>query len=371
MSHCERLGNDRGVSRLNAICPYFTMFPLDFPVSQLRKEQDSWVLDPFCGRGTTNFAARLRGLPTVGVDSSPVAAAIAAGKLADTAASEVIEECQAILRNAAEPRMPAGPFWEACYHNTTLRDLCRVRDALLRSCASPQRVALRALLLGLLHGPLNKGVPSYLSNQMPRTYATKPSYSVEFWRRRQMRPPKVDLGTLVERKASYYFDDQPPAVQHRVIMADSRSFRFSQMKIPFGRVITSPPYYGMRTYLPDQWIRNWFLGGSADVDYSMYDQLIHNSPQDFAAQLADVWRNVADACSEGAKVLVRFGGIHDRHADPREIMLESLSELRSRFRLVTVRSAGTATRGKRQAAQFQRPLRRPIEEYDFHLRVRH
>lgn len=47
--------------RLNAVCPYFTMFPLDFPYQHLLDAQPGeWVLDPFCGRGTTNYAARLR-----------------------------------------------------------------------------------------------------------------------------------------------------------------------------------------------------------------------------------------------------------------------------------------------------------------------
>ena len=46
---------------LNAVCPYYTMYPLDFPLGVLKKRSSSeeWVLDPFCGRGTTNFAARL------------------------------------------------------------------------------------------------------------------------------------------------------------------------------------------------------------------------------------------------------------------------------------------------------------------------
>ena len=29
-------------------------------------------------------------------------------------------------------------------------------------------------------------------------------------------------------------------------------------------VVTSPPYYGLRTYGPDQWLRQWFLGGPAE-----------------------------------------------------------------------------------------------------------
>jgi hypothetical protein len=56
---------------LNAVCPYFTMYPLSFPLKILQRhaQPESWVLDPFCGRGTTNYAARLLGLPTIGIDS--------------------------------------------------------------------------------------------------------------------------------------------------------------------------------------------------------------------------------------------------------------------------------------------------------------
>ena len=68
---------------LNRICAYFTMFPLRLPHAILcrRARAGDRVLDPFCGRGTTNYAARLCGLDSVGVDSSAVAAAIAAAKV--------------------------------------------------------------------------------------------------------------------------------------------------------------------------------------------------------------------------------------------------------------------------------------------------
>ena len=48
----------------NAICPYYTMFPLEYPLRIIRKHRDSKgvVLDPFCGRGTTIYAARKCGL---------------------------------------------------------------------------------------------------------------------------------------------------------------------------------------------------------------------------------------------------------------------------------------------------------------------
>src|SRR5690606_41868113 len=54
---------DETVLSLNTVCPYYTMFPLEFPLARLaRAKPGEWVLDPFCGRGTTMYAARLRGL---------------------------------------------------------------------------------------------------------------------------------------------------------------------------------------------------------------------------------------------------------------------------------------------------------------------
>ncbi|CAL1241131.1 DNA methyltransferase [Candidatus Methylocalor cossyra] len=49
------------------------MFPLDFPLNILKRRAHAGdvVHDPFCGRGTTNYAARLLGLSSLGVDSSP------------------------------------------------------------------------------------------------------------------------------------------------------------------------------------------------------------------------------------------------------------------------------------------------------------
>ncbi len=48
----------------NAICPYYTMFPLEYPLNLINKHRNHApvVLDPFCGRGTTLYAARKLGL---------------------------------------------------------------------------------------------------------------------------------------------------------------------------------------------------------------------------------------------------------------------------------------------------------------------
>ena len=158
---------------LNGSCPYFTMFPLGFPLNILKRRacEGDHVLDPFCGRGTTNFAARLVGLKSLGVDSSPVAVAITASKLVTTTVDDILTEAGQILAKGEARQIPVGEFWQWAYHPAVLDSLCRFREAFLVDCSTAARIALRGILLGALHGPKQKAFPSYFSNQCPHTYA--------------------------------------------------------------------------------------------------------------------------------------------------------------------------------------------------------
>ena len=147
---------------LNAICPYFTMFPLSFPRKILRREEGNtaFVLDPFCGRGTTNMAARLKGLASVGIDSHPLAVALTEAKLVSTTPKAVLHTLDQILEEEGHPEeMPSGEFWNLAFEESTLTSLIKVRNALVQNCRSSARIALRAIMLGALHGPVSKRKP--------------------------------------------------------------------------------------------------------------------------------------------------------------------------------------------------------------------
>ncbi len=356
---------------LNGICPYFTMFPLEFPLGilQRRARKHQTVLDPFCGRGTTNFAARLVGLRSLGVDASPVATAITEAKLVQVSNSEILAEARDIL-SGTEPRdIPSGSFWGWAYHAEVLSGLCRLRTALLRDCSSPARIALRGIILGALHGPRQKTFQSYFSNQSPRTYAPKPAYAARYWQSRGLRPARVDVLDIIERRAKRYYGSLPPGAGE-VRLRDSRkidSLTPESDDTRFSWVITSPPYYGMRTYIPDQWLRYWFVGGAGRVDYTNEHQVVHSSPDDLAADLRKVWDNVANACVSDATMIVRFGGISDRRADSLSIIKTSFRD--GPWRLSAIRSAGTALEGKRQANAFLRNRSKPVVEHDLWARL--
>jgi hypothetical protein len=342
------------------------MYPLDLPLHALRRRAspDQWVLDPFCGRGTTNFAARLLGLSSVGIDSSPIAVAIAQAKLASATAAQVIRTAEKILTHSPEIEVPEGAFWKHGYHTYTLTQVCKLRNALLKDCRSDVRKLLRAIVMGALHGPCTKFRPSHLSNQSPRTFAPKPDYAVRFWRASRMQPPKVNVLDVVRERGQRFLSEIPPVVPGRIVHGDSRA-RSSYGTDRFSHVITSPPYYGMRTYIPDQWLRNWFLGGPPLVQYQQSpNELTHPSPTQFAEQLKLVWIAARDHCADDAKLIVRFGAINERKADPLNLLRMSLSG--TGWRIQTLRSAGDANMGKRQAKQFGKRQKNPLVEYDLY-----
>lgn len=361
------------VLRTNTICPYYTMFPLSFPFEYLRcAEPGSLVLDPFCGRGTTNFAARLLGLPTIGVDSNPVAAAVAAAKLVDPRLEAVIGLCESILSEPdSSPKLPDGRFWDLCYHPDTLGQIVRIRNRLVRRCLTADEVALRGLMLGILHGPMSTQTPSYLSNQMPRTYATKPMSAVRYWETHGLTsPPRVSVLDVVARRARFVYAEPPLPASGDIYIGDSRYLHeFVIASKPIDWIITSPPYLGLRTYRPDQWLRNWFVGGSPDVDYSQDGQLQHRQDS-FAAELARVWTSAAQLSRAGTQLVIRFGALPSVPVDLEKLLRESFADSHCSWSVLDVSDAGTASNGKRQSGQFGRSGAAPVREIDLRAVLR-
>jgi hypothetical protein len=108
----------------------------------------------------------------------------------------------------------------------------------------------------------------------------------------------------------------------------------------------------MYTYVPDQWIRNWFLGGPPTVDYEASTQLARGGHIAFTSALAQVWRTTADRCNPGATLAVRFGALPSANVDPEDLLRSSLTQADSGWAVQQVRTAGRPTRQARQAAQF-------------------
>lgn len=352
------------------------MFPLEYPYNTLKRhgKRESIVLDPFCGRGTTLFAARKLGIAAWGIDSSLVAVSIAKAKLASCDIGGPIQLAKKLISEVEPVHIPDTIFFQTAYHRETLRDICALREGLLSLASESDASAiLRAAVLGCLHGPLPKHIENagYFSNQMPRTYASKPDYAVRFWKERELSPPRIDVLRVLRRKIERLagLEQKSPCPISHVLHGDAQSVDvFRSVNNAPTIVITSPPYYGMRTYVQDQWLRNWLLGGPDSIEYSAGPQLNHGGQSAFAISLGRVWRNIADsaASSETLHMYVRFGIIPSTSVDAKRIFRNSLEESGGAWRLVSARKAKSADAGKRQASQMKTESVAAIE-FDFHV----
>jgi len=354
---------------LNGICPYFTMFPLDFPYGILNKyaSKGDLVADPFCGRGTSMVAAHLLGLGSIGIDSNPVAVAISQAKLVRSSPNRIMKTAQSILQSIKHPSsVPYGEFWEWAFHSEVLQIVCRLRDGLIQDCRSNARKALRAIILGAMHGPIQKTKRSYFSNQCPRTYSPKPRYSVKFWKENHLKPENVNVLEIIEERAKRYYGTRDETASYSMVVEGDcrKELTYSRIRseTQVNWIITSPPYYGMRTYVSDQWLRYWFVGGDSVVDYRFPNQMAHSSMGRFTEELRRVWKNLRSICACDATLVVRFGAINDRKVDPVMLIKESLRD--SGWKYKRSRSAGYASEGKRQILHFGRKPGCALEEYD-------
>ncbi|MBU6460179.1 MAG: site-specific DNA-methyltransferase [Proteobacteria bacterium] len=350
------------------------MFPLEYPLKVLRKHKrgNPVVLDPFCGRGTTLFAARNLGLSAWGIDSSPVAVAIAKAKLASCNTEDPIELASWLISETEPEDIPNTAFFRKAYHPKTLRNICALREALLNiPYDDDASVILRAATLGCLHGPLPRHLENagYFSNQMPRTYASKPDYAVRYWKENGLNAPKVDVLNVLRRKIKRLegLSNNSSNSFSQVLEGDAQTPEsFQSIAVNPSIVVTSPPYYGMRTYVQDQWLRNWFLGGPSHVDYAAGPQLDHGGQDVFAKSLGKVWKNIGETASGSLHMYIRFGIIPSTTVDAKKIFRSSLEESGISWKEVSVRAADSANAGKRQAAQMKTSSAAAVE-YDFHV----
>lgn len=69
---------------IHSIHPYPAKFIPEIPrhiIESIQMPEDTWILDPFCGSGTTLVEAQKNGIPSIGVDLNPIACLISKVKV--------------------------------------------------------------------------------------------------------------------------------------------------------------------------------------------------------------------------------------------------------------------------------------------------
>jgi DNA methylase len=302
--------------RFHSLCPYFAMFPESFVEKwiPLLSQPGEYVLDPFCGRGTTPFQALLMGRRAIASDINPVAYCVTKAKTNAPKLNSVQRRIAFLERNFCSDdwegqcrQLPA--FFHIAYNSSTLLQLLYLRRQ-LKWVASDVDCMVAALVLGSLHGESSSS-SSYLSNQMPRTISTKPLYSIGFWKSRNLKPPKRDVFDILRQRLVFRYESKPPRRRGLVLQTDMRELPWIQdiRSKPIRCVITSPPYLNVTSFEEDQWLRIWFLGGAPHPTrnkISRDDR--HERPAAYWKMMADLWRTLGIILARDANVLIRLGG---------------------------------------------------------------
>jgi hypothetical protein len=350
------------------------MFPETFVerwVGELSKPGEV-VLDPFCGRGTTPFQALLMGRKAFASDINPVAYCV-------TKAKTNVPKAKAVRRRITElekgfdhktwegQRRKMPEFFHHAYTRGTLRQLLYLR-ASLRWEDNDTDGMIAALTLGALHGESKKS-SSYLSNQMPRTISTKPSYSVRFWTEHGYTAPERNAFELLRERVTYRYESEPPPGRGTVLRTDIRELPrlVGNFAKPIRCVITSPPYLDVTNFEEDQWLRLWFLGGQARPTYRVVSRDDrHERAERYWDLISDMWRVFGQILVEKANIVIRIGG-KNFNPDGMGKCLQGTSVF-SRRKVKLVHRETSEIKGK-QTDSFRPGSKGCLTEADFHFRM--
>ena len=364
---------------LQAICPYFAMFPEEFARKQILaySAEGDWVYDPFSGRGTAILEALLLGRNAAASDINPVAVCISKAKAFRPQKTRILKRIDELEAGFKEEdietwdraRIALPPFFKRAFYASTLHELLFLKKSLNWKNKHAD-CFITALILGSLHGEMDKS-HAYFSNQMPRTICLKPEYSLRYWRERNLFPRKRRVFEMLREKTEYRLKGLPSYSCGTVKKADARkaSGSFAYLKKAVSLVLTSPPYLNVTRYEEDQWLRLWFLGGKPWPTYgSISKDDRHHSSDRYWRFLEEAWRGIAPLLKSHATFVIRIGASGLSEA---EVAGQLLRSFKSVFPVVALLKKPRRSKiVGRQTSNFLPSSKGCIYELDFVIEVR-
>ena len=317
----SRYGDAYG--RWAGLGPYYAMFPVQFAREVIDGfcKKDGGVIDPFCGRGTVPFVAQATNRQSIGIDSNPVAWVFARAKT-DTCRNKngIIKRVHEIHQLSKKRDSEAkNEFQKWAWSPPALRFLNSARIHLDWQNNQIDRTLMGFILAGA-HARKGDGI----SNQMQKSRAMGPHYSVRWWKERKMKPPKVDPVEHFTNRIKWRYrhgtiNRENPAT----LYLGKAETKLSQIKKrEFDLLFTSPPYYNITSYLHDSWIRLWLLGEGKSIPDWQRDRNIHGMVA-YKEMMHKVFVRSKKMLKDNATVWVRTDARKFTQETTKEVLLEN------------------------------------------------
>lgn len=296
------LGNREG--RWAGFGPYYGMFPVSFArdvIGRFSMPGDT-VIDPFCGRGTTNYVAQVLGRQSFGCEVNPVGWVFSKAK---TAPARQLPRILHRIDEIARWREPSDfvaetefQKWAWCpdvlgFINSARRNLDWENSKIDRT--------ISAFLLVYLHAKLGGG----LSNQMRQSKAMAPKYSVRWWKSRDMRPPVINAAEYLKSRISWRYARgiEKSGNEAKIYFGDARNGLQTYRRAPATLVLTSPPYMGVTNYRYDNWIRIWALGGPLIPEWGQGNR--YSNKEKYSEMIHGVFKRLSRVSKTDVTIVVR------------------------------------------------------------------
>lgn len=236
----------------HGIHPYPAKFIPQIPrtlISALHPGDDSGVLDPFCGSGTTLVEAALAGVPAVGIDLHPLACLISKVKVTPLRRSLGAAAAAALQRtermSVMPPAIPALDHWFR-------REVQMALAALVRSLEMEEDPDIRDALRVAL-----SSIVVRVSNQESDTRYAAVDKNVGA---EDVYGGFLQAASALERSVTQTWGGlfQPPSV--RILNRDILRVEPEEIGLPISLVVTSPPYPNAYEYWLYHKYRMYWLG---------------------------------------------------------------------------------------------------------------
>ncbi|MCX8188923.1 MAG: site-specific DNA-methyltransferase, partial [Nitrososphaeria archaeon] len=289
--------------------------------------EGSWVLDPFCGSGTTLLASKERGINSVGVDVMPLAVFVSQVKTMDYDINYLKNIARDIFSLKFVPPSLKGlsPLIKRAFTKFALEDILFFKQA-ISEIKDP--VAKNFFTLALISA----------SNKVSMAY--KDGSMIKIRKRRNIPPFRPIFKRVVKKMLNDLKTFQARKSIIKVYMGDARRMDFLEDCI-FDAIITSPPYLNIIDYIKVYAIENElffgqtkydglrsYIGLDVEKDYSEFEYLdIPSIGKAYFRDMKDVLLEMYRVLSSNGNVVIVVGeGIFSNKIVPVPFILSDIAK---------------------------------------------
>ena len=236
-------------SDIEGLHPYPAKFVAEIPralLSVLPRQEETAVLDLFCGSGTTLVECQRRGIPAIGIDLNPIACLMSRVKTSACPTALTLHATQAVDDAKAKPAVPIPAIpnldhWLAPGVQEELAGLTESIDCAPVEARDCLRLALSSIIVRVSNQASDTRYAAIAKGIVPQEVATLFLRAVR----------RVESALTARRYQLTPVD---------VIEGNTLKIAPEQIGRPIGLVVTSPPYPNAYEYWLYHKYRMWWLG---------------------------------------------------------------------------------------------------------------